>query len=303
MAKKKSEEPQYIDASLKIDKIRFIDLLKQQINKGNDLLDLQVTQVPIKNSNGVFLQYSVSKKVDYNEEERRSFIDKFKKWNDFNIEVYKTSFTSPNSTYRHDYESQFIYVWGTDIIKEYKDNINRLINKMYSDIEKIDLIPSATQENAINNDEKIVQSRKIFIVHGHDINTRTEVENFVRAIGYEPIILCKRADMGNTIIEKIERESKDVCYAIVLYTACDQGKDKDSEILNPRARQNVVFEHGFMCAKLGRKRVVALLKDGVEQPGDVQGIIYKVIDEKGIWKYDIAKEMKAIGLLVDLNKI
>lgn len=156
-----------------------------------------------------------------------------------------------------------------------------------------------------NTSKKLLknQSRKIFIVHGHDTNVRNEVELFVRSIGFEPIILCKRADKGNTIIEKIEHEAKDVCYAIVIYTPCDLGKDKNADELQPRARQNVVFEHGFMCAHLGRSRVCALLEVGVEQPGDLQGVIYKNLDPAGVWRYQIADEMKAVGLDVDKNII
>lgn len=147
------------------------------------------------------------------------------------------------------------------------------------------------------------ESKKVFIVHGHDTNVRNEVELFIRSIGYDPIILCKRADKGNTIIEKIEREAKDVCFAIVIYTSCDLGKDRNSNELRPRARQNVVFEHGFMCAHLGRERVCALLEEGIEQPGDLQGVIYKQLDSAGAWKYQIADEMKAAGLNVDKNRI
>lgn len=159
-------------------------------------------------------------------------------------------------------------------------------------------------------DNKIIQetktnrnTKKVFIVHGHDTNVRNEVELFIRSIGYEPIILCKRADKGDTIIEKIEREAKEVCFAIVIYTSCDLGKDKTADDLKPRARQNVVFEHGFMCAHLGRERVCALLEDGVEQPGDLQGVIYKLLDTSGVWRYQIADEMKAVGLEVDKNLI
>lgn len=151
--------------------------------------------------------------------------------------------------------------------------------------------------------ESSFDTKKVFIVHGHDNNVRNEVELFVRSIGYEPIILCKRADKGDTIIEKIEREAKDVCYAIVIYTSCDLGKDKNDVDFKPRARQNVVFEHGFMCAHIGRSHVCALLEEGVEQPGDLKGVVYKPLDTAGAWKYQIADEMKAVGLDVDKNKI
>ena len=71
----------------------------------------------------------------------------------------------------------------------------------------------------------------------------------------------------------------------------------------PRARQNVVFEHGYMCAKLGREHVCALYSEGVELPGDMSGVVYTKYDEAGLWKYSIAKEMIAVGMHVDMNKI
>ena len=181
------------------------------------------------------------------------------------------------------------------------------MTQMLSDIKKVALIECVAglvaQPKMIDSNDSDKLSHEIFIVHGHDTNVRNEVELFVRSIGYEPIILCKRADKGDTIIEKIEREAKDVCFAIVIYTSCDLGKDKNADVLRPRARQNVVFEHGFMCARLGRKRVCALLEDGVEQPGDLQGVIYKSLDSGGAWKYQIADEMRAVGLVVDKNEI
>ncbi|WP_423804317.1 TIR domain-containing protein [Paraprevotella clara] len=79
------------------------------------------------------------------------------------------------------------------------------------------------------------------------------------------------------MIEKIEREANDLAFAIILYTACDLGNDKlhANEHLNPRARQNVVFEHGYMCALLGRQNVCALVDSDVEFPGDMSGIVCK----------------------------
>ena len=101
----------------------------------------------------------------------------------------------------------------------------------------------------------IYSNHKVFIVHGRDTLLRTQVENVLRALGLEPIILQEQANIGKTIIEKIE-ECTDVGFGIVLYTPCDEGrlKSEDGE-LKPRARQNVVLEHGYLMAKLGRERV------------------------------------------------
>lgn len=146
-------------------------------------------------------------------------------------------------------------------------------------------------------------SNKVFVVHGHSELLIAKTESFLQRLGFEPIILRNQANQGQTIIEKLESYT-DVPFAIVLYTACDQGRlNDDSEPLKPRARQNVVFEHGYLNAKLGRNRVCALVEEGVEYPGDLSGVVYIPIDPNGAWMYSVAKEMKAAGLNVDKNKL
>lgn len=104
-----------------------------------------------------------------------------------------------------------------------------------------------------------------------------------------------------TIMEKIESNS-DVAFSVVLYTGCDEGKLREESDLHPRARQNVVFEHGYMVAKLGRDKVVALTESGVEQPGDLAGVVYISLSEKD-WKIRMLKELEAGGLQIDWSKI
>ena len=146
-------------------------------------------------------------------------------------------------------------------------------------------------------------NHKVFIVHGRDTLLRTQVENVLRALGLEPIILQEQANIGKTIIEKIE-ECTDVGFGIVLYTPCDEGrlKSEDGE-LKPRARQNVVLEHGYLMAKLGRERVCCLVSKNVEFPSDIQGIGYIPANDIDQWKYKIAKELKAAGFDIDMNKL
>ncbi len=144
--------------------------------------------------------------------------------------------------------------------------------------------------DAVNN--------KIFIVHGRDHAVRDDVELKLRRVGLEPVILAETASRGMTIIEKIEANS-DVAYAVVLYTACDLGKYKDDADLLPRARQNVVFEHGYMVAKLGRSKVVALVEHGVEEPGDLDGVVYISMDDSD-WDMRLYRELRAAGIEVNI---
>lgn len=157
--------------------------------------------------------------------------------------------------------------------------------------------------NSMSNPNRAI-SNKIFIVHGHDDVAKIDTARTLEKAGFEAIILHEQADGGLTIIEKIEKYS-DVDFAVVLYTECDIGRAKDTPIDQEqyRARQNVVFEHGYLIGKLGRDKVCALVKGNVETPGDISGVVYTPIDNAGAWKYQLFKNIKEAGLDIDLNKV
>ncbi len=125
-------------------------------------------------------------------------------------------------------------------------------------------------------------------------------EYFFSLLGLEPIILHEQASSGMTIIEKIERYTNDADFALVLYTACDHGRGVHESKIPPknRARQNVVFEHGYLMAKLGRENVCALVKGEIETPNDISGVVYVGLDQFGGWKTEVSKELKACGYTI-----
>lgn len=156
--------------------------------------------------------------------------------------------------------------------------------------------------DTMNMKQKERNVNKIFIVHGHNELLLTKVARFIELLGYEPVILHEQANKGMTIIEKIEANS-DVGFAIVLYTVDDKGNtvaNADKGILNDRARQNVIFEHGYLIAKLTRSHVVPLMGGRVEIPSDISGVVYV---ENANWQLEIGKEMAAAGYKVDFNKV
>ena len=149
--------------------------------------------------------------------------------------------------------------------------------------------------------EPVVRNkRKVFIVHGRDNEAKQEVARFLSYLGLEPIILHEQASSGMTIIEKIERYTNDADFALVLYTPCDFGRGVHETKVAPRsrARQNVVFEHGYLMAKLGRENVCALVKGDIETPNDISGVVYVPLDGFGGWKNEVAKELKTCGYLI-----
>lgn len=157
--------------------------------------------------------------------------------------------------------------------------------------------------DAVRKAAKKERSCRVFIVHGHDNEAKQEMARTLEKGGFKAIILHEQPDSGKTVIEKIERYS-DVGFAVVLYTECDIGRDKTlpTEDEKYRARQNVVFEHGYLIGKLGREHVCALVKGDVETPGDIDGVVYIPLDAGGAWKIQLAKNMRDVGLAVDMNK-
>ncbi len=196
-------------------------------------------------------------------------------------------------------ESRIIGFYNREELLPHKDLVGECTNIIN------DVLKQLGGSEAHNNDKtanETLDRSNVFIVHGHDEAARLNLEEFLGKVGLNPIVLSRQADEGRTIIEKFEKYSN-VGFAIVLYTYCDDGKEKTESEYKKRARQNVVFEHGYMIAKLGRNKVCALRKGDIEIPSDYQGVIFKTMDESGGWQMELAKELKAAGYSVDMNSL
>lgn len=123
---------------------------------------------------------------------------------------------------------------------------------------------------------------------------------FIERLGLEAIILHEQASSGMTIIEKIEHYSNDADFALILYTPCDKGRGSHESNIpaKNRARQNVLFEHGYLMAKLGRENVCSLVKGVIETPNDISGVVYVSLDVSGTWKIEVTKELEACGYII-----
>jgi predicted nucleotide-binding protein len=144
-----------------------------------------------------------------------------------------------------------------------------------------------------------MDSRRIFVVHGHDVGLKHEVALFLSRLSLTPIILHEQTGRGRTIIEKLEAYAS-VPFAVVLLTPDDVGgKDKDD--LKARARQNVVLELGYFYGRL-RRDFVSCLSKGVEIPSDSMGIEYIPYDDSGAWKIKLARELSEV-FEIDMNHI
>lgn len=151
-----------------------------------------------------------------------------------------------------------------------------------------------------------IESKQVFIVHGHDEEMKISVARVLEKLGLEPIILHEQADQGRTVIEKFVGHS-DVPFAVVLFSPDDFAYQKNAkpESARPRARQNVVLELGFFLGKLGRNRVLPLFRQApnFELPSDYAGVLFKPFDDHGAWRFELTKELNAAGIEVDANKL
>jgi predicted nucleotide-binding protein len=237
--------------------------------------------------------------------------NEYYKWNSFNAELLKTIFTTEK------YSKEYSYSYGV-FLGRGETSIDEKINDLHKDIdgknhrldsiiERLELIPVNKMDSLLTSDtnelSKLdVNTKKVFVVHGHDEVAKANLEIFLREIGLEPVVLHRQADEGLTIIEKFERHS-DVGYAFILltpdeiaYIKADESKEDNERKKESRARPNVIFEFGYFVGKLGRSRVCCLCKGDVSLPSDVSGIIYKKfinnVEEVG---YSITKDLKACG--------
>jgi predicted nucleotide-binding protein len=175
------------------------------------------------------------------------------------------------------------------------------------------------------NDEKTkTSSNDIFIVHGHDTKPVKELKAILEEFGLNPMVLYEKAGGSRTLIEKLEKWTRNVNYAFVILTPDDVGysiedfqkmiKDLFSDLgkmpagtiwldekymeklKNYRARQNVVLEFGYFIGKLGRDRVCCLNSGNIKFPSDMKGIHYVPFQDSIVERREmILKELIEAG--------
>ena len=212
--------------NLIIGKKDFEEQLKSQISKGNELLSREVRE-----DNMAFQHPRMIIKIkSYNEDEEKLFLADCRRWDSYNSALIRRSFDDNDSPYSYfsgyGRTGNLTKLLGEDIVKEVKHQISEKINYLKSIIEQFPLISqvvsTATKDNRDMNTKIDIETKNVFIVHGHDSGLKNEVARFVADMRYNPIILHEQPNQGKTIIEKIETFSN-VCYAIILYTPCDIG--------------------------------------------------------------------------------
>jgi predicted nucleotide-binding protein len=268
----------------------FISKLEERISEGQEILNFEV---------------KTQSDFDKNREH-------FNQWNDYNSEYLKQSFNNEYNEYKDRYDKSTMFIgYGKRAqgpkgkLDNFKESVDVKLTNLKKLLGKSDLLKSTLEEPteiAKKTEETERQTNNIFIVHGHNEHTKTDLARTIEKLGLNPIILSEQPNQGQTIIEKFEMHS-DVGFAVILLTADDLGKVKTEEKDKYRARQNVILEMGYFIGKLGRSSVFPLYESGVELPSDLHGVLYNPIDDGKMWKFKLVKELIAAGYDVDANKI
>lgn len=237
----------------------------------------------------------------------------FSNWNEYNSEYLKHAFNKDFNEYKKSYDNvgsiNVFFIGGqketpAQELKKFKEKIGTKLDNLKKLRLKSELLKTNTFNRVVEAEIiKKLNKTEVFIVHGHNEEAKAKTARFITKLGFNPIILHEQVSSSKTVIEKIEKYT-DVGFGIILYTPCDIGaKNVEKPNYQNRARQNVVFEHGFLIGKIGRENVCALVKSEVETPNDISGVVYVKMDNDDAWQIKIAKEMRNSGYDVDLNKL
>jgi len=140
-------------------------------------------------------------------------------------------------------------------------------------------------------------TNNIFVIHGHDeLNTRRLTQLLQNQFNLNPIAMLSKPGMSRPLIEKFEDEAQTCSFAFGLFTP-------DDEIINvanryKQARPNVIYEIGWFIGRLGKHRVMLLLKQGTNIHSDLDGVSRIPFSDNVEDKFlDIQKELKAAKII------
>jgi predicted nucleotide-binding protein len=244
----------------------------------------------------------------YSEPELNAARQAYYSWDEFNATLLRRSFSTSQVADTYSHIGPMVYGGPYPFPREVDDFRNDVASKLRRLTSLKEQLPlygdgsSAPAVSPVRAGQTL--GTGVFIVHGHHEALKQQVARTVeRLTGSTAIVLHEQADGGRTIIEKFESYASEVGFAVILLTADDRGGPMASEDLQPRGRQNVVFELGYFIGCLGRSRVTVIYDAGVELPSDMSGVLYTPADEAGAWQLKLAREMKAAGIPVDMNKL
>lgn len=148
-----------------------------------------------------------------------------------------------------------------------------------SDRKKMDLAVKALEAMMSLSPKKLVEANRVFIVHGHDREFREDLEKILIDEGLEPVVIQSMARTGADLLSFLEAQIRNCLAGFILLTPDDEGRlYAYGQQLRLRARQNVIFEGGYLTALFrDTNRICFLQKGEMEIPSDLSGLLMEKV--------------------------
>ncbi|MEB3261076.1 MAG: nucleotide-binding protein [Cyanobacteriota bacterium] len=149
------------------------------------------------------------------------------------------------------------------------------------DRKNMDLAVKALEAMMSLSPRKLVEEKKVFIVHGRDKQHREELEKILRKEDLDPVVIQSMARTGSDLLGFLEDKIRNCLAGFILLTPDDEGRlYQYGQELRQRARQNVIFEAGYLTALFRDTNRICFLKKGdLEIPSDLSGLLMETFAE------------------------
>ncbi|MCS5694193.1 nucleotide-binding protein [Cyanobium sp. FGCU-6] len=170
--------------------------------------------------------------------------------------------------------------------KKYAEDHKNLFNE--EDRLKMRLAVKTLEAMLLCSPRKLVDFKQVFIVHGRREKIREELVKFLGEMGIGSVVIQAKARTGGDLLSTIEDQINSCMAGFILLTPDDEGRLYEyGQQPRLRARQNVIFEAGFLTALFRKTRRVCFVKEGdLEIPSDLNGLLMETytgnLDEERI---------------------
>ena len=157
---------------------------------------------------------------------------------------------------------------------------------------------SALGVRALSNSDpgsvELIPFLRIFTVHDGPTGARSKLEDFIRALGAEPVTAENEPSKGRQVSEKVDSVLSTCHYAVALATKA-RGSRQDGRTL---ARANVANELPRVRKILGGRWMV-VLQHGVELPSNEAGFVYERFSPQSMDQVfsALVRELRGHGIL------
>ena len=130
--------------------------------------------------------------------------------------------------------------------------------------------------------------RRVALICRLDAATGDALTAFLTQLGLDPVAVAPAG--SGTLMARVDA-LRDLDFAVVAMPADDTGGGAGD-----------LLEIGFLLGALGRARVCFVLDGKAAAAPASEGFPRHAMDEGGVWRLLLAREMKQSGLDVDLNR-